>query len=98
MADSIFQQYYGKNYDKAMRLAKDTREEIRRDFPKKYPDADINKFRLEVSVDQDLNVKKNIYYKLDDTISYDITSDTFMNNKEWTKYLTIKRYDSEYGP
>ncbi len=98
MADSIFQQYYGKNYDKAMRLAKDTREEMRRDFPKKYPDADINKFRLEVSVDQDLNVKKNIYYKLDDTISYDITSDTFMNNKEWTKYLTIKRYDSEYGP
>ncbi len=64
---------------------------MRRDFLKKYPDADINKFRLEVSVDQDLRVEKSSYYKLDNTISYDITSDTFLNNKEWIKYLTIKK-------
>ncbi len=89
--DSVARQYYGKNYDKAMRIAKYTREEMRRDFLKKYPDADINKFRFEVSVDQDLNVEKNIYYKLDDTISYDITYDTFLNNKEWTKYLTVNK-------
>ena len=81
----------GKNYDKAMRLAKDVREEMRRDFLKKYPDADINKFRFEVSVDQDLNVEKNIFYKINNTISYDITSDTFKNNTEWTKYLTINK-------
>ena len=91
MTDSIFRQYYGKNYDKAMRVAKDTREEMRRDFLKKYPDADIDKFDFEVSMDQDLNVEKTIYYKIDDTTSYDITSDTFLNNKEWTKYLTINK-------
>ena len=85
--DSIARQYYGKNYDKAMRLVKNTREEMRRDFLKKYPDADINK----VSVDKDLNVEKNIYYKINDTTSYDITSDTFLSNQEWTKYLTINR-------
>ncbi len=39
--DSIFRQYYGENYDKAMRLAKDSREEMRRDFLKKYPDVQI---------------------------------------------------------
>ncbi len=94
MTDTIFRQYYGENNDKAMRLAKDERDEMRRDFLKKFPDADIDKFRFEVSVDQDLNVKKNIYYKIDDTddtTSYDITSDTFLNNKEWTKYLTINK-------
>ena len=63
-----------------MRLAKDTREEMWRDFLKKYPNADIDKFRFEVAVD-----------KIDDTTSYDITSDTFKNDKEWTKYLTINK-------
>ena len=91
MTDSIFRQYYGKNYDTAMRLAKDTREEMMRDFLKKYPNADIDKFRFEVSIDQHLNVEKNIYYKIDDTTSYDITSNTFLNNKQWTRYLTINK-------
>ncbi len=77
--DNIAQQYYGKNYDKAMRLTKDTREKMRRDVLKRYPDTDIDKFTFEVSVDQELNVEKNIYYKIDNTTSYDITSDTFLN-------------------
>ena len=89
MKDSIFR--HGENYDKARRLTKDTKEEMRRDFLKKYPDADIDKFDFEVSVDQDLNIEKNIYYKIDDTVYYDITSDTFLNNKEWTKYLTVNK-------
>ena len=91
MTDSIFRQYYGENYDKAMRLADDARKEMRRGFLKKCPDTDINKFNFKVSVDQDLNVEKTIYYKLDDTVSYGITSDTFVNNKQWTKYLTINK-------
>ena len=84
--DSFFRQY-----DKAVRLDDDAREEMTRDFLKKYPDTDIDKFGFEVSVDQDLNVEKNIYYKIDDTASYDITSDIFKNNKKWTKYLTINK-------
>ncbi len=59
--DSIFRQYNGKNYDKAMRLTKDMREEMKRDFLNKYRNVDIDKFRFEVSINQDLNVKKNIY-------------------------------------
>ncbi len=31
------------------------------------------------------------YYKFDESSSFDITSDTFLNNKEWTKYLTINK-------
>ena len=88
--DSIARQYYGKNYDKAMRLAKDTREEMKRDFLNKYPNANINKFDFEVSVDKDLHVERSIYYKLDDKTSYDITSDTFKNNKNYTKCLHWK--------
>ncbi len=89
--------YYGKNYDKAMRLSEGVKEEMRRDFLKKYPNADINKFRFEVSIDKDLRVEKNIYYKIDDTTSYDITSETFKNNKEWTKYLTISTKKIGFG-
>ncbi len=89
--DNIAQQYHGKNYDKAMRLTKDTREKMRRDVLKRYPDTDIDKFTFEVSVDQELNVEKNIYYKIDNTTSYDITSDTFLNNTEWTNYLMINK-------
>ena len=89
--DNIAQQYYGKNYDKAMRLTKDTREKMRRDVLKRYPDTDIDKFTFEVSVDQELNVEKNIYYKIDNTTSYDITPDTFLNNTEWTNYLMINK-------
>ncbi len=91
MTDSIFRQYYRKHYDKAMRLAKDAREEMRRDFLRKYPNVDIDKFRFQVSVDKDVHVEKNFCYKIDDTTSYDITSDTFKNDKEWTKYLTINK-------
>ena len=82
MADSIFRQYYGKK----LRQGHETRQRHKgRDeegLSKEYPDKDTDKFRFEVSVDQDLNVKKSIYHKLDDTddtLSYDITSDTFLN-------------------
>ncbi len=89
--DSIARQYYGENYGKAMRLSEGVEEEMRRDFLKKYPNADIDKFRFEVSVYKDLHVEKTIYYNLDERSSFDITSDTFLNNKEWTKYLTINK-------
>ncbi len=89
--DSIERQYYAENYDKAMRLAKDARDEMGREFLKKYPNADIDKFRFEVSVDKDLHVEKTIYYKFDERSSFNITSDTFLNNKERTKYPTINK-------
>ncbi len=80
-----------KNNGQAMRLAKDARDQMGREFLKKYPNADIDKFRFEVSVDKDLHVEKTIYCKFDERSLFDITSDIFLNNKEWTKYLTINK-------
>ncbi len=36
------------------------------------------------------------YFKLTEKDSFDITSDTFLNNKKWTKYLTSNK-DKEFG-
>ena len=61
----------------------------KREFLKKHPDADVSKFRFEVRLTDDGDIDEyETYYKLSDKESYDITSDTFLNNKEWTKYLT----------
>ncbi len=35
------------------------------------------------------------YFKLTENDSFDITSDTFLNNKKWIKYLTSNKKKSE---
>ena len=86
--NQILRNYYGKNYDKAMENAKKKRAEIRADFIKKYPNADLSKFDFEVHINQDGTVGSTaIYFKNSDVLSTDIKSDTFLNDKSMTKYL-----------
>jgi hypothetical protein len=60
------------------------------EFKSKYPYADMSKFNFQVIVGKDGFVESvDIFFKLDDGVtSYDITSDTFKNHKEWVRYLT----------
>ena len=86
--DQILRNFYGKNYDKAMENAKKKRAEIKADFIKKYPNADLSKFDFEVDIKKDGTVGSTaIYFKNSDVLSTDITSDTFLNDKSMTKYL-----------
>jgi hypothetical protein len=50
--------------------------------------ATLSKFDFEVTFAKDGTVEsRDIFYKVDDLTSYDITSDTFRSNPEWAKYL-----------
>ncbi len=64
----------------------------KREFLKKYPDADVSKFRLEVELTDEGDIDRyETYFKLTEKDLFNITSDTFLNNKKWTKYLTSNK-------
>ncbi len=64
----------------------------KRKFLEKYPDADVSKFKFQVILTDEGDIKGyETYFKLTEKDSFDITSDTFLNNKTWTKYLTSNK-------
>ena len=84
----IFRNYYGKNYEKVKAAAPVEIRKMKENFRRKYPNATLSKFDFEVTFAKDGTVEsRDIFYKVDDLTSYDITSDTFRTNTEWTKYL-----------
>jgi hypothetical protein len=88
MAEEAFRNYYGKNYDKVRRAAPVEIRKMKRDFAMRYPAATLSKFDFGVTFAKDGTVdSRDISYKVDDLTSYDITSDTFLGNPEWTKHL-----------
>ena len=85
----IFQKYYGKNYKKALKKNNLERKRLKKTFFGKYPYADASRFEFEVTIGKDLSVaERTVFFKVDDTTSYDVSSSTFKNNVEWGKYLT----------
>ena len=88
MSEEIFRNYYGKNYEKVKEAAPIEIRKMKANFIRKYPNATLSKFDFEVTFAKDGTVdSRDIFYKVDDLTSYDITSDTFRTNPEWTKYL-----------
>ena len=81
---------YGKDKEaKVLNNLKLGKAKAKRKFLKKYPDADVSKFRFEVKLTEDGDIDSyETYFKLTENDEFDITSDTFLNNKKWTKYLT----------
>jgi hypothetical protein len=79
----IFREYYGKNYKLALKKNRLERSSLKRTFFGKYPYADASRFEFNVSIGKDLSVtERTVFFKVDDTTSYDISSDTFKNNVE----------------
>ena len=46
--EKSYRQYYGENYDKALRNLRSTKKRLRDDFLKKYPNANIERFSFNV--------------------------------------------------
>ena len=92
--DKILKSAYGaKNIKKVMRNSVEGPKESKRRFIKKYPDADVNKFEFDVELGPTGDITEYIVsYKISDGESYDITSETFLNNKDLVKYLTINKW------
>ncbi len=94
----IVDMVYGKeNEAKVLRNMQKGQANAKREFLKKYPDADVSKFRFEVRLTNDGDIDKyETYFKLTERDSFDITSDTFLNNAKWMKYLKSKK-DRGFG-
>jgi hypothetical protein len=61
---------------------------MKENFGKKYPNATMSKFDFEVTFAKDgTEESRDIFFKVDNLTSYDITSDAFRSNPEWTKFL-----------
>ena len=84
---------YGKDKEaKVLRNMKIGQANAKRKYLEKYPDADVSKFRFEVELTEKGDIDSyDTYFKLTEKDSFDITSDTFLNNKKWTKYLTSNK-------
>ena len=71
-----------------MENSKRKRAEMRAKFLKRYPNANLRKFQFEVDLKKDGSIEStSIYFKNNEYLSTDITSNTFLNNKTMTKYL-----------
>ena len=73
----------------AKKNLKEGAKEAKKKFLEKYPYADLSKFDFGVILDGYSKIKKyEVKFNLGKNIgSYEITDPTFLNNKEWTKYL-----------
>ena len=89
---------YGKDKEaKVLKNLKIGQANAKRKFLEKYPDADVSKFKFEVKLTEEGDIDSyETYFKLTEKDSFDITSDTFLNNKKWTKYLTSNK-DKGFG-
>ena len=84
--------YYGKNYDYVINERKVLDKKFKDYFLKKYPYADMSKFYFEHDINKDGSWEKTIiYFKNNDMVSTNINIDTFKNDPEMTKYLTINK-------
>ncbi len=84
---STYKFFYGKNYEKALRLKEDEEGHLKENFVKKYPYTDLSRFTFLASVCPDLkNVGTKIEFVTNENYFIDIRTSTFTNNKEYTKY------------
>ena len=88
----IEREYYGKNYDYVVNERKILDKKFQDYFKKKYPYADMSKFYFQHDINKDGSWEKTtIYFKNNEYVSTDISSDTFKNDPQMTKYLYINK-------
>ena len=79
---------YGKNYEKVVELYKRELAKLKGNFFRKYPSADTSKFDFQVNIAKDGTLESSdVYYNVDDISAFNIESDDFKNNQQYTKYL-----------
>ena len=91
MSTSEEKKFYGDEYDFVVNERKVLDKKFKDYFLKKYPYANMSKFYFEHDINKDGSWQKTIYFKNNDYVSTDISSDTFKNDPEMTKYLTINK-------
>ena len=77
--ETSYKQYYGSNYNKALRNLKNTKKRMERQFAQKYPNAHLDRFRFNVVLSKTGDVTETIvsFIKVRDGQYLDITTDDF---------------------
>ena len=85
-----------KNPDKVIRLYYSELAKLKGNFSRKYPSANMSKFDFQVSINRNGGLDSSkIYFNVDSISSFNVESDDFKNNPEYTKYLR-KHFDSRW--
>ena len=86
MEDFIRKNY--KNPEKVLKLFHSEHDKLERNFFKKYPKADSNKFSFQVDINKDGTLgNTGVFFQVDDMSAFDIESKEFTSNPKYTKYL-----------
>ena len=85
--ETSYREYYGENYDKALRNLRSTKESLKNDFKKKYPNANIKLFSFNVILSKRGDVTgTRVSFKVRDEQFLDITTNTFKELYSETLY------------
>ncbi len=91
----LFKLAHGKNYEEVMKLREESVQRLKENFQKKHPYADLSRFEFLVYIDDEIRVTQAfINFKICKGNYIDINTSTFLNNKEYTKYLTSKNMEN----
>ena len=89
MNDFIEKNY--KNPEKVLKLYNAELAKLEGNFSRKYPSADMSKFSFQVNINKDGSLESSkIYFNVDSISSFNVESDDFKNNPEYTKYLNSR--------
>ena len=76
--EESYRQYYGENYDKALRNLRSTKKSLKNDFKKKYPNANIKLFSFNVTLSKSGDVTgTSVSFKVRDGQFLGITTNAF---------------------
>ena len=76
--ETSYRQYYGSNYNKALRNLKNTKKRMERQFVQQYPNAHLDRFKFNVTLSKTGDVTgTSVLFKVRDGQFLDITTDDF---------------------
>ena len=76
--ETSYRQYYGDNYNKALRKMKNTKKRLKRQFVQKYPNAHLDRFSFNVVFPKTGDVTEtSMSFKVREGQYLDITTDDF---------------------
>ena len=76
--ETSYRQYYGSNYNKALRNLKNTKKRMEKQFAQQYPNAHLDRFKFNVTLSKTGDVTgTSVTFKVRDGQFLDITTDDF---------------------
>ena len=76
--ETSYRQYYGDNYNKALRNMKNTKNRLERQFVQKYPNAPFDRFSFNIVLSKTGDVTEtSLSFKVREGQYLDITTDNF---------------------